>query len=120
VCHVDRRFARHGVPVGREETVLRERLDRPQDALAVALDRREPGEWHASAQVLDGIIDVHETQEELAGGLARAVRRTRLVELFRTAGERAGQASNLLVGAQRERVPLAPVEDLGQRVLQER
>src|SRR5213078_5166109 len=83
------------------------------------LHRGELCALDAPACVLRTLAERYEAEEQLPRRLLRLLAEG-TVDLLRSTGESAGDAADRAVGIRRERVPLAPLVQLRQRILEQR
>ncbi len=119
MSHLDGGLTRLGIAVERQEPAACERVDHRVDGSTVDTHPVELRSAHPSPRVFGPLAERDQAQEQLLGSLlARRVRR--LVQLLSAARERPRDAADLAVGLRSERAVAPPVEQLGERVLQQR
>ena len=119
VRDLDRRRPAARVAVEREQPPRAELLDRLLERGLVDLHRGELRALDAPARVLGALAERDEPEEELARRLLRRLPEA-AVDLLGPAGERPGDAADRAIGVARQRASLAPLVELGQRVLEQR
>ena len=117
--HLHGRPPGHRVPVERQQPRRPERLHHVLERNRVDLHGAQLAPQHAATGVLGPLLPQgHQAQEQLSCRRPPKLVQPR-VQGLGPAGERAGDATDLLVALQREEAVGPPVEHLGQRVLQE-
>jgi len=119
VRHLDGRTVRHRVAVEGQQAILAEDAHHGVHRRAGHRQRFQLGQPDAPPGVFGPLAGRHQPQEQLARRfLARLVHFR--VKLLGAARQRARHAAHRPVRAQRQRAPFAALEQLGERVLQQR
>ncbi len=119
VRHLHGGLAGRRVAVEGEQAVAAEGLDHGLHGLPEPLEREHLGPPDPPPRVLTALPERDEAQEELPGGRpARVVEAP--VEVLRPLYQRPRDPADRAVGVERHLVVAAPLEQLGQRVLEER
>ncbi len=109
----------HGVAIEGEEAVSSEGVHYEVDGVGVHLQRVELAPGDPAARVLPTLSQSHEAQEHLPCRSSRCGLGV-FEDPVGPRGQRAGDATDLPVGGERELRSLASFDELGQRVLQKR
>jgi len=113
------RFSGRGVAIERQEAVTSVGVQGRLHRTRIDLDRGQLGEPDAAPRVGGSLSEGHEPQEELLNGVSPGGLSSR-VEVLRGRGQRPADASDVSVRVESDTPVLAPVVELGERVLDER
>ena len=119
VRELDRRLAGPRVSVERELPGGPERVEDRGHRLLIDVERGDLRTRHTTPGVLGPLPERDETQEELPRGFLPVVVELR-VELLGPPPEGTRDATDLPVGLEEQRASVAPLEELGERVLHQR